>query len=138
MWVGAPTVRPIALSTSDSANIAQTLHVNVGDYIFVEGERARVSVLAMSHGINSTIPGAYGVPFSFAIDQTQLPLQYERGKEEYFCAPLEARRASFLGRGSVVTDNDCIGVRRDKATRKLEWVVDNSHHNNDDGMVASR
>lgn len=75
MWVGAP--RSEASYSGEyqrfSANIAQTLHVNVGDYIFVEGEIARVPVLRMSHGINSTIPCAYGVPFSFAIDQTQLP-----------------------------------------------------------------
>lgn len=112
-----------------SAPLGEVLSVNIGEHIFVEGEVARVPVLIMSSGIQSKMPGAYGIPFSFSIDQTELYLRFERGADEYFCAPESARSASFPGLGSVVAPEDCIGIRRNKSTGDLDWVVDNSIHN---------
>ena len=112
-----------------SAPLGEVLSVNIGDHIFVEGEVARVPVLVMSNGIQSTMPGSYGVPFSFSVNQTDLYLRFERGANQYFCASNSERSASFPGLGSVVSPNDCIGVRRSKSTGQLDWVVDNSIHN---------
>lgn len=117
-----------------SAPLGEDLYVDVGDHIFVEGEIARAPVLQMSGGIASTMPGAYGVPFSFRIDQTDLALRFERGIHEFFCAPTDSRSASFPSLGVVVSPNDCVGVRRNKSSGLLEWVVDNSYHNN--GMTT--
>lgn len=111
------------------APIEENLAVNIGDHIFVEGDIARVPALDISAEIASSMPGAYGVPFSFSIDKTQLTLEFQRGDHEYFCAPESDRAASFPGLGSVVSLGDCVGVRKHQVTGELEWVVDNSEYN---------
>ena len=112
-----------------SAPIGQDLTVQIGEHLFVEGEVAHVPFLSMSSSISSTMPGAYGVPFSFSIDQTDLELKYERGPDQFYCAPARDRSASFPSLGSVVDPGDCVGVMIDKITAEKYWVVDNSYHN---------
>jgi hypothetical protein len=112
-----------------SAPIGEDLVVNIGDHIFVEGEVVHVPVLSLSQGVNSTMPGAYGVPFSFSIDQTDLELSYERGTNQFYCAPANARSASFPSLGSVVEESDCVGIVIDARSGEKRWVVDNSAHN---------
>ncbi len=112
-----------------SAPLGEDLVVNIGDHLFVEGEVAHVPVYSMSAGISGSMPGAYGVPFSFSINQTDLELKYKRGPDEFFCAKPEERSASFPSLGSVVARDDCVGVMRNTATGELRWVVDNSVHN---------
>jgi hypothetical protein len=117
-----------------SAPIGEELRVDVGDHIFAEGEVARARVLRTSSAIASTMPGAYGFPISFRVDQTNLDLGFERGIHEYFCAPTESRTAFVPNLDVVVAPKDCIGVRRNKSNGTLEWVVDYSYHNN--GMTT--
>ena len=118
---------------SFSPPIDKPLVVQTGDHILVSGKAIVVKTLQMSEGISSSMPGAYGVPFNFGIEKTNLVQEFDRGKHRYFCAPPHARSADFPGLGSVVAANDCVGVRVDAGSGKKEWVVDNSQKN---GMTS--
>lgn len=123
-------VNPIVKFESFSPPKNAELEVNIGDPIFVEGQNARYKGLQLIDPIKSTMPGAYGVPFSFQISPSILVLEFKRGEFDYYCAPHDKSTAYFPGLGTVVNPNDCIGIRENRLNNELEWTVDNSYHNN--------
>ena len=79
-----------------TAPLMRELTAEVGEHFFIEGEVVHVPVLVMSTGISSTMPGAYGVPFSFSINQSRLTLKFERGAlTNSFVPRKEKRRPPF-------------------------------------------
>lgn len=109
------------------------LAVTTGEVVFVAGSYALSDAVALGEDISSTMPGSMRIPFGFSIKAGTYLQSRSDAVWTWFCAPLDSSSASFPGLGSVVSDGDCIGVRRRNADGHLEWVVDNSVHN---GMRA--
>lgn len=112
------------------ADIGSKMTVNIGDSFFVEGAMADRAAFDLKQPINSMMPGAMAVPFSFSIAPSKLIAKYSRGDELFYCAPMESVSASFPGLGSVIREGDCVGVREERGSGDLDWIVDNSHYNN--------
>lgn len=107
----------------------KTLSVTTGESVFVEGNYALRDTFVLTAEINSTMPGSMMIPFSFRIEPGDLVFRGASREWEYFCAPNDRSAASFPGLGSVVSNGDCVGLRRRLSDNRLEWTVDNSIHN---------
>jgi hypothetical protein len=105
------------------------LAVTTGEVVYVAGSYALSDALTLAQDVSSTMPGSMRIPFGFSIKAGT----YLQSRADVvwtgFCAPIYVASASFPGLGSVVSEGDCIGVRRRNADGALQWVVDNSVHN---------
>ena len=115
-----------------AASIGEEKIASAGDSIFVHGQVGRIEAFEMSAGITSTMPGAYGVPFDFSIDRSQLQGVFQTANHQYFAAPSEASRASHSLVGNVLAQGDSVGMRVSRTTGEHEWYVDNSRYNRSD------
>lgn len=112
------------------------LSVTTGESIFVEGDYTLRDAAILSSRIRSTMPGSMMIPFAFSIEPGELRFRIASGNFEYFCARPESSSASFPGLGIVVLPEDCVGIRRDKVSGTVEWIVDNSFHNGADRSLT--
>lgn len=116
---------------SFQAQIGVELAATAGQTIFVEGSlQLLVPALELSDRIDSTMPGAYSLPFDFYIEKTTLLLIYQTDSHLYYDAPPEDCGASHSVLGNVLATGDLVGVRVAKESNgKYEWFVDNSVYN---------
>jgi len=122
-------------SVSAIANIDPTVikEASAGDTIFEEGSYDIIEGFEMSSDIDSTMPGAMGLPFGFAIERTILSPVFQTDTHIYYAAPYEDVLASHTLLGSVIVVGDTVGIRIDKKSGKRQWYVDNSNYNNRGG-----
>lgn len=116
----------------------QELTVTTGEEVFVAGQFKLAEMVTLKRVVSSKMPGGMGIPFTFKIDAGDYRQSHSDAEWTYFCAPLDRATASFPGLGRVVSEGDCVGVRKAKATGRVEWVVDNSVHNNGMETIWSR
>lgn len=112
-----------------TAPIGKLLSVETGEAIFTEGTIIEGKSIEIQSAKELMIPGAMFIPFPVKIEKGELRLIRFSGKWSYFCADEGRASASFPGLGSVIREGDCIGIRVENKSEKMEWVVDNSRYN---------
>lgn len=105
------------------------MHANTGDDLLVEGTAVQAKALRMSGPFAGSIPGAYGLPFSLSIAQTDLVHQFSTGAHDYYVADYELVDSRHSMIGSVIRPGDMAGIRVNKKTGGKQWFVDNSRFN---------
>lgn len=112
-----------------TAPIGALLSVETGEAIFTEGTVIEGKSIEIQDSKELMIAGAMFIPFPVKIEKGELRLIRFAGKWSYFCADEGRASASFPGLGSVIREGDCVGIRVENKSEKMEWVVDNSHYN---------
>lgn len=126
---GTTTSAPVFSQKSITAPIDQSLTVNTGDSIFVEGSYIPGEIIEIPGPVEMTIPGSMRIPFPIRIEAGQLKLSAIDRSWKYYCAEEGMAAASFPCLGSVIAKGDCVGIRISLDGTRKKWVVDNSIHN---------
>ena len=115
--------------TEFKAPLETPLSVETGGAMFVSGTYIKSEKVTLTADLSTFLPGALGIPFPVNIKAGDLPLTSVTAQWKYFCAQEGHATASFPGLGSVVSQDDCIGIRQSLLDGHYEWVVDNSNYN---------
>ena len=126
---GTTASAPVFSKKTFTAPIGQSLTVNTGDSIFVEGSYIPGEIIEIPEAIEMMIPGSMLIPFPIRIEAGQLKLSAIDRSWKYYCAEEGKAAASFPGLGSVIAKGDCVGIRISLDGARKRWVVDNSIHN---------
>ena len=105
------------------------VEVTAGQEFYAQTPTEYVPAYKLEHPFKSSMPGAMGLPFGFAIDSDVL---VRTGKTssgwEYFVPPDNKFRAYHALLGSVIRNGDTVGLRVG-SRGQMEWFVDNSNYN---------
>ncbi len=110
--------------------IGSAVEVTPGEEFYLETIVAAEPAYRLSRPFQSSMAGAAGLPFGFAIDD---PLLLYKGKSRdktwtYYAPRQGGFRASHGLLGNLISPGDSVGLRVDQHGNK-EWFVDLSNHN---------
>ncbi|QOW18620.1 hypothetical protein INQ41_07835 [Lysobacter ciconiae] len=119
-----------AFAASPNASLTgEELQVFPGDKFYVEGDTTDLQTYRISEPFESRMPGALRLPFSFAIDATDLHFSHRDSKWDYY-TPVEGKGRAWHGLlGNVLAKGDTVGLRVHRTNGDREWFVDNSGYN---------
>lgn len=103
--------------------------VTAGQEFYAETQLEEVPAYKLEKPFKSSMAGAMGLPFGFAIDSELLirTRTTESGWEYY--VPADGKFRAYHGLlGSVIKAGDTVGLRV-HSSGQMEWFVDNSNHN---------
>ncbi len=92
--------------------------VYAGDAVLLDGQFASVPMLVMTGDADATLAGDAGEPTALHLPRTSLTRTRTDGRVEFFCA-----EAGLEGLRPAVDPATCVGVRHERATGQLHWVV---------------
>lgn len=102
--------------------------VTPGQEFYAEADSRPTRGVRIDQPFKSSMPGAMGFPFAFAIDSDVLIHVYTSPSGwDYFVPPDHKFRAWHSLLGSVLRNGDTVGVRLGPAGQ-VEWFVDNSRY----------
>ena len=109
--------------------VGSPVEVTPGEEFYVETIVATQPAYRLARPFESSMAGAMGLPFSFAIDDPLLVYQGKSRDQEWtYYAPKEGGfRASHGLLGNLITPGDSVGLRVDRHGNK-QWFVDLSAH----------
>lgn len=108
--------------------IGTPVEVTAGQEFYAETLLEEVPAYRLEKPFKSSMGGAMGLPFGFAIDSTLLVSFRKTENWEYFI-PADGKFRAYHGLlGSVIAEGDTVGLRVNKSG-KMEWFVDNSNKN---------
>ena len=115
--------------TARRTPVGTSVEVSPGQEFYAETKLEKVPAYRLSEPFKSSMGGAMGLPFGFAIDETVLVrTRVSTQGWEYF-VPENGQFRAFHGLlGSVIAEGDTVGLRVHE-TGKMEWFVDNSIKN---------
>jgi|GEM_PF-5666477 len=122
---GAFAQNPLAEKLS-RAPIGTPILVTPGQEFYAQVDADPVPAYRLARTFKSSMPGAMGLPFGFAIDTDVLILVFKSASGwDYFVPPDHKFRAFHALLGSVIRGRDMVGLRVGPAGQ-MEWFVDNS------------
>lgn len=115
--------------TARRTPVGTPVEVSPGQEFYAETKLEQVPAYRLSEPFKSSMGGAMGLPFGFAIDETVLVrTRVSSSGWEYF-VPQNGKFRAYHGLlGSVIADGDTVGLRVHE-TGKMEWFVDNPNKN---------
>lgn len=110
--------------------VGSVVNVTPGQRFYADFVTESVPAYKLERPFKSSMAGAMGLPFSFAIDSDILIYagKSRDGRWSYFVPEGRKFRASHGLLGSVIRDGDAVGLRVNDDGRR-EWFVDNSVYN---------
>lgn len=130
LLVSQPTVAQLGTKRHVTPDVGQTIEATPGQQFYSDFTSQAVRGFRLERPFKSSMAGAMGFPFSFAIDSTLLvPFGKSKDGEWTYYVPADRKfRASHGLLGSVIREGDTVGLRVHSNGRR-EWFVDNSNYN---------
>jgi len=123
-----------ALANADELKATRTpvgtpVEVTAGQEFYAETQLEEVPAYKLERPFKSSMAGAMGFPFGFAIESELLiRTKTTNSGWEYF-VPADGKFRAYHGiLGSVIREGDTVGLRVHSSGR-MEWFVDNSNYN---------
>lgn len=109
-----------------AVRIGTPIELTVGQAFFVDIAARPIAGYRLARAFKSSMPGSFGLPFTFAIDSDLLLKAGQNGAGWEFFIPMDHKfRAYHSLLGSVIRGHDAVGLRVGPQGQK-EWFVDNS------------
>jgi len=106
------------------------LTVTAGESFYFESEpKIEVERIVLSEPVAGRMPGSFRIPFSFAIDGTELRFTHSANGFRWYSASEDQARAWHGMVGDVLARGDSVGMRIRDRDGRAEWFVDNSNYN---------
>jgi hypothetical protein len=109
-FTGSPRPAAVASSRAD--------RVYAGDALYLDGRFASAPMLVMSEGIETRLAAEDGETVELRLPPARLTRLHTDGRVEHYCAD-----AGLAGATPVPAADVCVGVRHDRATGRVEWIV---------------
>lgn len=130
LLISQPALAQPELTRYTIPDVGQTVAVTPGQQFYSDFTSKPVLGFRLEHPFKSSMAGAMGLPFTFAIDGVLLvPAGTSKNGEWTYYIPADNKfRASHWLLGSVIREGDSVGLRVHSSGRR-EWFVDNSKYN---------